>query len=724
MKFSLGYQVLIAAIFGIFCGLFFGPLCLVLKPIAIAFTMLVRMVVLPYLCFSLIHGLGSMTPDMGKKLIKRGWPFPLILWSLMYLLIALIAQLIPKPVMTLISTESLGQHLAEHFISYVIPENPFYDLANNIVPAVVIFSMVLGIGLMHVEKKEHLCGFFERMTQTIEKFFVWLAAISPIGAFAHLAVASGTVHFKDLYKLEFYVVTFVLTSLFITFWVLPLLLSSLTPLTYRQVLEAYRSVCLLPFVTGLSTLSLPFLYSYLRKFTIQAKEMHKHIEQTTQTILPVAYSFGQIGNCMLLFFFFFLSSYYRHPFSPSDEWLLGLLMIPMSLGSVSTSLGASSFLIQQLNFPEGALELYMETSAITNNFQVLMSVASVLTLIILTIYAFYGLLEVKWKLLCIRLGTTLAFFAVLIFGSKSSLPFEDHYQDLYLNLRIADVISNPVPAKVFREGERTQVDWSSTPSDKTPLQEILESGILKVGYDPMQIPYAYFNLKNELVGYDIAYAYQLARELDCKLEFIPVHLGDMGRELEWDLYNIGMSSFIMTEDRLRKMDFTHSYATENNVLIVPADRKEEFMDLSTISQRQGIKIVTGGAYIGIAKRHFPKATIISSSDIDPLLKGEADACLWSRVSAFVWCLSHPEFVGINFHGEIGNTFLSYPIRSNSVAFQSILNEWLLLKQQSGFEKQMYNYWIEGLPASPREPRWSILRNVLHVGKSTRINREP
>ena len=72
-KFTLGYQVLLAVLLGIFVGFFFGPLAENLKPIGTAYTMLLQMAVLPYICFSLIHGLGSMTPQIGRKVLKSGW---------------------------------------------------------------------------------------------------------------------------------------------------------------------------------------------------------------------------------------------------------------------------------------------------------------------------------------------------------------------------------------------------------------------------------------------------------------------------------------------------------------------------------------------------------------------------------------------------------------------------------------------------------------------------
>ena len=39
------------------------------------------------------------------------------------------------------------------FLSLYIPTNPFYSLANNIVPAVVLFSVIVGVALIGVPEK-------------------------------------------------------------------------------------------------------------------------------------------------------------------------------------------------------------------------------------------------------------------------------------------------------------------------------------------------------------------------------------------------------------------------------------------------------------------------------------------------------------------------------------------------------------------------------------------
>jgi hypothetical protein len=98
--------------------------------------------------------------------------------------------------------------------------------------------------------------------------------------------------------------------------------------------------------------------------------------------------------------------------------------------------------------------------------------------------------------------------------------------------------------------------------------------------------------------------------------------------------------------------------------------------------------------------------MLASPSLAPIITGEADVLLWNRSSAFVWCLSHPEFVTIDYGAELGKSYLTYLVKSGSTPFQTFLNEWLLLKQQSGFHEDMVDYWIDGEDASQR-PRWSL-----------------
>ncbi len=373
MRLNLGYQVLIAVIAGILTGLFLGPLVSVLRPISTIYVMLLQMVVLPYICLSIIHGLGSLSPGKAYQLFRKGWPFWMLLWGLIFFVIFLVAYLIPQttaaPLLQSGASISVNATLARNILTYLIPENPVYDFVNNIVPSIAIFGIIVGITLMHIEKKEPLISAVERTNQVIEKILTGLAIVSPIGVFAHIAEGMGTIRISQLVQIDFYLIGFVIITLFITFWVLPLILSNLTPLSFRDALRAFRMVCLLPFVTGIPTIAIPFINNYMKKigekYSLNADSSFR---STAQTIVPISYSFAQIGNCLLLFFLLFASFYYRHPFTGLEKFLLSVLTIPLSIGSAVTSVNAVSFLFQELRFPDNAMQLFTENDARNHEF--------------------------------------------------------------------------------------------------------------------------------------------------------------------------------------------------------------------------------------------------------------------------------------------------------------------------------------------------------------------
>jgi Na+/H+-dicarboxylate symporter/ABC-type amino acid transport substrate-binding protein len=665
------------------------------------------MVALPYIAISLIHGLGSMTPIKGKRLAASGWPFWLALWGIIFAVVFALSLMIPTPQFTTIEAgEDRGAQLAKNFLSYLVPDNPLYDFMNNVIPAVAAFGLIFGIALMHLKAKEPILSFCEKGTQLIEVILFWLALISPIGIFSRLAVVFGTISFEEIYSLSFYVVGFIIAVLFLTIWTLPILLSSLTTLSYKEALLAIKNISLLPFATGMTTLALPNIIQYMKKL----KKNHPSFEGTSQTILPICYSFGQIGNCMVLFFILFMSFYFRHPFNGWEKALVSLFMLPMSIGTSMSSTNAVKFLIDQLHFPLEALEIFKQASAVTLNFQALVSAASIFTFMVLVLGAYYGSLRIKWRFLGLHCLAMVLVSAIAIGIADKTLHLEDTFERQYTDLKIADVIHNPVQAKILTTAP------AGEPTNTDPFVRILENGVLRVGYSLVDIPFSYLNSRGELVGFDIAYAYELARDLDCTLEFVPIDYDHLKEQIENGVYDIAMSAIAMDKERIKFMNFTLPYEEENIVLVVPEKMAGKYMNLSQIEERSNLKITTYRILLSTAQRHFPKATVIEltgkDNEMGALLTGAADVGLWTELQAFAWSLGHPEFVPIDYEGELGKLYFAYPVSLHATQWIQFLNHWLTLKEQSGFKDKMTRYWLKGEDVQDHPPRWSILRNVL------------
>ena len=282
-----------------------------------------------------------------------------------------------------------------------------------------------------------------------------------------------------------------------------------------------------------------------------------------------------------------------------------------------------------------------------------------------------------------------------------------------MNLALSDVIHDPVESIVYTE---IGVEEGTVRDPTVPtLQRVLESGVLKVGYNTLDIPFSFRNKESALVGFDIASAYQLARDLDCKLEFIRCDFGSLPQELKAGLYDIAMSAVLMTEERLLALNFTHPYLEDDVVLVVPTAHKKFYLNYPDIESRE-LKIGAVGEYKQFLRRHFPDATLVPIESLD-ILAGNWDIDAWmtAKNTGFIWCLSNPNFVTIDYEGLIGKAYFSYPVQDDNYKFISFLNNWLILKNLTGFHKEMYNYWFEGQSPKKQAPRWSILRDVLHVG---------
>jgi len=57
--------------------------------------------------------------------------------------------------------------------------------------------------------------------------------------------------------------------------------------------------------------------------------------------------------------------------------------------------------------------------------------------------------------------------------------------------------------------------------------------------------------------------------------------------------------------------------------------------------------------------------------------------------------------------------LSYAIARRDQNWGQFINTWIELKRRDGTIDALYGHWILGKQACKRQPRWSIMRNVLH-----------
>jgi ABC-type amino acid transport substrate-binding protein len=518
----------------------------------------------------------------------------------------------------------------------------------------------------------------------------------------------GSISFVDLGKLQLYIGMVVMTALFLSLWVLPKLVSCLTSLSFKEVWREFKLVCFLPFATAIPTLALPYINHSMRRLAERKNLEMGAFRNTAQTIVPIGFGFAQIGNFIPLLFIFFLSFFYRHPFTDSQSFSLPFLMTLLSIGTPQFTFVALPYLLKQLALPHEGFSLYAEISAITLNFQVLLSTASMLTFMYVVTLRYYGLLEVHWRKLVLHVLSTSSLLLAFSIGAKNFIHTSDNYHNLYYSLSMSESIPHPPEVEIFTK----RVPPPPT-NMKRALPRILERRTLRVGYDIRNIPFCYLNEHRQVVGYDMAYAYQLAKDLDVKLQLIPFDYETLVSDINTGFYDIAMSAIIMDEERILDLQFTNSYIEQPNVLVVPVNRINHFTDLNQVQQNKALRIGAIGEYASVVRNHFPQAILASSEWVEELQKNKVDCVLWSELPAYIWCLAHPGFTTVSFGHSLGKKYFAYPCDAQTDQFIHFLNDWINLKQEQGFELKQREYWFLGKIEVPQEKRWSIIRNVLH-----------
>jgi ABC-type amino acid transport substrate-binding protein len=153
---------------------------------------------------------------------------------------------------------------------------------------------------------------------------------------------------------------------------------------------------------------------------------------------------------------------------------------------------------------------------------------------------------------------------------------------------------------------------------------------------------------------------------------------------------------------------------------VPDHRRAEFSDAAGVRARDGLRLgVPDLPYVQqLVEREFPKARIVPMplNDAEASLDGRinsVDAVVLTAERGSFLTLLHPAFsVAVPRPLEI-KLPLAYPVARHDVEAARFLSTWIDLKKKDGTIQTLYDHWILGRDAKAKEPRWSILRDVLH-----------
>ncbi|MHC4211927.1 MAG: cation:dicarboxylate symporter family transporter [Planctomycetota bacterium] len=711
---SLSTKIILALVLGIAVGLFLGEKVEFLHFGAEAFILLLQMSVLPYIVVSLIAGLGGLTIKQAKTLASKGGLILLLLWGLTIGVVLLTPLAFPvQKTASFFSTTMIQELESVDFLRLYIPANPFNSLANTTVPAVVFFSVAMGLALMVTENKSKVIDGLKIIKAAIARIIQYVVKLSPLGIFAIAGHAAGTMGFQELKSLEVYAILFIVFALVMAFWVLPGLVTVLTPIGYSSIIRQAKGTLATAFLTGNLLIVLPLLIQkgedILKEFSLAESGSKSKLD----VIVSTSFNFPSAGKLILLMFIPFAGWFVGSELSVTDYPVFSFMGLCTFFGSVNV---AVPFLFNIFHIPADMFQMFISMSVVHSRFTTMVGAMHILVLGLLVTCAINGTMKISGKRLFRYVLVSVFVLTVTLGGSRyffSNVFTSEYTKDKILaQMQLQSAPVNAIVHKAMPEA------LGSEDADISRLQHIQKRGLLRIGYLRDSLPYAYKNAAGDLVGFDIDMSYQLATDLGVNLEFIQLDRQSVGERINNNYCDILMSGFVITPRRAAQLSITDSYMNETLAFVVKDYRRKAFRNVNILQRQRGIKI---GLYKGTFNQEkiqkiLPNVEIVQFNTADEFFEGnlgnELDGVIVTAERGSAWCLRYPEYSVAIPRPDIMSIPLSYVVPEGDQKMLKFMNTWIDLKKKDKTVEKLYNYWILGHEAEKKQPRWCIIRNVL------------
>ncbi|MFT5789596.1 MAG: proton glutamate symport protein [Shewanella sp.] len=707
-------QMLVAMFVGFGVGLFFGESVSWMGTIGTSVILLMQMTVLPYIVVSLVGGIGKLQKNTAKLIFSRAGLIMVLLWGLGLLTVALMPLSFPVvESASFFSTSSIEPVTPINYFKLYIPSNPFESMADGYVPAMVVFSIAMGLALigMQGENKQQILTFMHTSSEIFSRITQGLVKILPIGIFAMSASAAGTMGVDEFASMQVYLISYFVLCLLLTFWILPWIVASLTPITFAQALRVSKASLVTAFATGNIFIVIPVIVEECKQVMREHDKLSEDGATLIEILVPIAFTFPNIGKLTVILFVLFAGWFNGTPVDISSIPSLSISGLLSLFGSVYVAI---PFMLDLVHLPSDLFQLFVMSGFITGKFNSIAAVMNLFALTLLTAALFEKSLKLRpAQLLKMGLGIGISLILTLVVcrvGMGLFIHSPETTSGVIANMQVAD----KVPTKVSKQ---FPVIGTTPRSPIAGIKEIRSRGILRVGYIPSNVPFSYYNNTGRLVGFDTAMATKLAEDLNVKVEFIPFRKNKLAQALDAGFFDIAMSGLAMDIEQMDALSYSNPVLELNLALATKDHLVNTFKSTEKILELDDVTIayVEHSDAVEDARLKAPNIKFVKIDgykDFFRQKKDKYDAVVISAQAGSAWTLFFPGY-GIALLESKSRYPVAYAVAQSNQSLLNYVNNWQRLRKVDGHQDEIYNYWMLGQGAVEKQPRWSIIRDVLH-----------
>ncbi len=219
------------------------------------------------------------------------------------------------------------------------------------------------------------------------------------------------------------------------------------------------------------------------------------------------------------------------------------------------------------------------------------------------------------------------------------------------------------------------------------LDEIKESGTVKIGVFSDKAPFGYVDDQGEYQGYDVYYAKRIAEDLGVEAEFTSLDPASRVEYVATGKVDIVLANFTVTPERAEQVDFALPYMKVALGVVSP-----DGAVISSVDELEGKTLIVakGTTAETYFEENYPNIKLQKydayADAYNALLDGRGDAFSTDNTEVIAWAKANPGFtVGIETLGQY-DTIAAAVAKGNSTLLDFLNDEIATLGEEQFFHK--------------------------------------
>ena len=241
-----------------------------------------------------------------------------------------------------------------------------------------------------------------------------------------------------------------------------------------------------------------------------------------------------------------------------------------------------------------------------------------------------------------------------------------------------------------KKAEGGAAETKTASSGKTTFRtvdEIKQSGVIRIGVFTDKAPFGYVNQNGVNQGYDVVYAQRIAKDLGVKVEFTSLDPASRVEYVNTGKVDITLANFTVTKERAEQVDFAKPYMKVALGVVSP-----ENAVIHSVDELKGktLIIAKGTTAETYFEKNHPEVKLQKydayADAYNALLDGRGDAFSTDNTEVIAWAKANPGFeVGIDSLGDY-DTIAAAVAKGNETLLNFLNEEIVALGKENFFHK--------------------------------------